>query len=194
MIGYLRGIVKWSRDQRMIIEVNDIGYLVSVVGSIHIPDPGERIELYIYTYVREDNLSLYGFSSFEERELYAILLGVSGIGPKAALNILSDLSPDQFIKAILTENIPVLKQISGIGAKTAQRLILELKNKVDSLATGLQPGVIKHYRDDELYEALQGLGYSLQEIDRAISNVDLGEEKDLGNRIRALLSYLGRRK
>lgn len=191
MIGYLNGLLKWHQDNKIIVDVHGVGYLVEVVDSLMIPEPGGRIELYIYTYVREDTLTLYGFKEIAERELFTTLLGVSGIGPKAALNILSTLPCDQFINAILTENIPVLKQISGIGPKTAQRLILELKNKLDGLTVNLETK-LKSQRDDELYEALQSLGYSIQEIDTAINSVDLKDKTGIEEKIKALLTYLGR--
>ncbi len=190
MIGFLKGRLSWHQKNNIILNVNGVGYMIEVTTPTNISVIGELMELYIYTHVREDAITLYGFKGMDERELFTRLLSVSGIGPKAALNILSTLDYQKFINAILTENIPLLKQIPGIGQKTAQRLILELKSKVNDL--NLDHGVVTTGTyDEELYQALQGLGYSVNEIENAISSIKLKDER-IEDRIKKVLTYLGK--
>lgn len=193
MIGYLNGIVKWQNENKVIINVNGVGYLVETPGQ-KIYNPGDEIELFIYTYVREDSLTLYGFQLNEERQLFATLLSVSGIGPRASLNILSSIPYQKFINAILTENIAVLKEVSGIGPKTAQRLILELKNKVKDFAVEVntEDNRFINKMDEELNEALTSLGYTVSEINNALNQVDLIDSDSIEDKIRKVLSYLGK--
>lgn len=192
MIGYLKGNLSWQKDNSIIIEINGVGYQVEVVNDYFLPEIGAEIEIYVYTYVREDAIKLFGFQKVEEKELFITLLGVAGIGPRGALNIIADLPYNEFINAILTENITVLKQISGIGPKTAQRLILELKSKVDKLAVAAPPLSVAVNHDSELYEALQSLGYSAREIDKAVRELKMGQKLGLEEKLRTVLSYLGK--
>ena len=193
MIGSLRGNIDKIIDNQLIINVNGVGYLVEVADIVDFTQDSKEIFLYIYTYVREDQLSLYGFKSIEERQLFEILLSVSRIGPKAAINILSNLSYDRFINAILTEDISLLKEVKGIGQKTAQRLILELKNKVDELAKNISIEKPQEVQDDEeLYDALLSLGYSAKEVDKALKEIDLSKDDSLEDKIRKVLSTLGK--
>jgi Holliday junction DNA helicase RuvA len=191
MIGSLEGKITWKSENMIIIEVSGVGYLVETIELSSLPNIGQKVQLYIYTYVREDAIDLYGFPTMEERQLFKILLSVSRIGPKAATNILSNLSYKNFINAIMTENIPILKQIKGIGPKTAQRLILELKSKLDNLAQEYQLSD-ESSDSEELFEALSNLGYSRKEVRDALSEVDIPERDQLEDKIRKLLSYLGR--
>ncbi|MTI61313.1 MAG: Holliday junction branch migration protein RuvA [Firmicutes bacterium] len=192
LIGYLDGQVQWYKGNTVIVNINGIGYYVEVTDAAIIPEVGKGIKLYIYTYVREDALSLYGFKEIEERELFTTLLTVSGIGPKAALNILATLSYDSFINSILTENLAVLKQVSGIGPKTARRLILELQGKVGELANNLSQGIIKFSDDEEIHLALQGLGYSPQEIKQTLSGMEFAENTTIEEKIKKALTRLGK--
>ncbi|MFW6238736.1 MAG: Holliday junction branch migration protein RuvA [Halanaerobiales bacterium] len=192
MIGYLDGTVSWVSEDRAIINVNGVGYLVRIAGDVNIFTSGKKVSLYIYTYVREDSLRLYGFEKMEERELFSTLLSVSGIGPSAATGILSVLSYRRFINAILTENLSVLQEVSGIGPKTARRLVLELQSRAEDLAQSMQMEKVEDNVDSELYEALENLGYSRQEIDGALSELNLAKELDLEEKIREVLSYLGK--
>ena len=193
MIGSLSGKITWQSANEVIVDVNGVGYIVETADTSSMPQTGKNVFLYIYTHVREDQISLYGFKTMEERQLFEILLTVSRIGPKAAINILSNLSYDRFINAILTEDIALLKEVKGIGQKTAQRLILELQNKVDELAknTNIKQSP-KSKEDEELYDALLSLGYSAQEIDAALSEIDFSDEEKLEEKIRKVLSSLGK--
>ncbi|MDH4233447.1 MAG: Holliday junction branch migration protein RuvA, partial [Nitrospirota bacterium] len=128
MIGSLRGTVLARRPDNVIIEINGIGYQVNVPLNIlaNLPEEGKEVFLHIYTHVREDALQLFGFTSEDEKKIFTVLLGISGIGPKMALNVLSGLSYAEFLNAIDTEDVAMLCRIPGLGKKTAHRLILEL--------------------------------------------------------------------
>ncbi|MBS3810671.1 MAG: Holliday junction branch migration protein RuvA [Halanaerobiales bacterium] len=196
MIGYLEGKLIFHKNDSIIIDVNGVGYQVRIPGIYSNKDINKKLELFIYTYIREDAMQLYGFETFEEKKLFKILLSVSRVGPSAAMNILSFLSYDRFINAILTENVTVLKEVSGIGPKTAQRLILELKSKIEDMLPELQiekSQSMKKY-DENLYEALTQLGYSKKEVDQAVESMDLDNDQGLEEKIKDVLSYLGRDK
>jgi len=196
MIGHLEGKIIYNYEGSIIVNVNGVGYQVNVPTLYTKKDINKKIELFIHTYIREDALDLYGFETVEEKKLFKILLSVSRVGPSAAMNILSSLSFERFINAILTENVSVLKEVSGIGPKTAQRLILELKSKIEDMLPELQldkTKTLKKY-DEELYEALTQLGYSKREIDDAIDNLDLEADQKLEQKIKEVLSFLGRDK
>ena len=192
VIGSLTGVLKWHSGNDIIIDVDGVGYILEISDLFNCPEVGEEMSIFVYTYVREDTLDLYGFENMAERELFTTLLTVSRIGPKAGMNILSSLTYDKFVNAVLTENIAVLKEVSGIGPKTAQRLVLELQNKMDDLAKRNQISSDQITRDEELYEALSNLGYSSKEIERAVSNVDIDKESKLEDKIKKILSFIGK--
>lgn len=196
MIGHLEGKLIYNKESSIIIDVNGVGYQVQVPTLYTKKDLNKKLELFIHTYIREDALDLYGFETPEEKKLFKTLLSVSRVGPSAAMNILSSLSYERFINAILTENVSVLKEVSGIGPKTAQRLILELKSKVEDMLPELQIDKGKSMKkyDEDLYEALTQLGYSKREVDGAIDNLDLDTDLSLEEKIKEVLSYLGREK
>ncbi|MFW5786843.1 MAG: Holliday junction branch migration protein RuvA [Halanaerobiales bacterium] len=194
MIGKLNGKLSWSSENKILIDVSGVGYIVEIPENLSVPTIGKNIELFIYTHVREDVIELYGFKKIEHRSLFEMLLSVSRIGPKAALKILSYLSYNRFIQAILTENISTLKEIKGIGPKTAQRLVLELKSKINNLphSTEKTQDINKH--TEELYTALNNLGYSRPEINKALSELELDSQISLEDKIKKVLSYLGKEK
>ena len=148
----------------LIVDVSGVGYRVQVPLSTYysIPDVGEEVSLHIYTQVREDSLSLFGFLTQPEKEMFLLLLGVSGIGPKLALSILSSLSVDDISSALCASNDSKLCAISGIGKKTAARMVLELKDKVKLLSTtrGEQGQTAGKAGDvEDAISALVNLGY-----------------------------------
>lgn len=155
MIGSLRGNVLARRPDNVIIDVNGIGYQVSVPFNIlsTLPEEGKEVFLHIYTHVREDALQLFGFTSENEKKIFTVLLGISGIGPKMALNILSGLSYEDFLTALDTEDVAMLCRIPGLGKKTAHRLILELREKLPAV-TGVKDRVF-----EDTLSALVNLGY-----------------------------------
>ena len=194
MIGYLNGKVVEVKTEELIVSVNGVGYQVNLPAAFSYYQNGDDCELYIYTYVREDALELFGFKEKESKQLFIKLLSVSGIGPKVALSIISTLSPEKFAQAVINEDINVLKQVSGIGPKSGQRLILELQDKLDDilLASGSKSGSTTLVHDDELYSALNNLGYQDSEINNAVH--DLGSELsgELEDKIMQVLNYLGK--
>lgn len=164
MIGSLRGRLISKRPDNIIIETGGVGYQVMVPINLlsSLPDEGSEVFLHIYTLVREDSLQLYGFPSEEEKRVFTTLLGVTGIGPKMALNILSGFTVKDFMKAIDTEDVALLCRVPGLGKKTAHRLILELREKL----------VTKQVKDrvyDDTLSALINLGYKKSEAIEALN-------------------------
>jgi len=155
MIASLKGKVLSKRPDNVIIDVNGVGYQVNLPVSVlsNMPDEGRDVFLHIYTHVREDSLQLFGFLSEEEKRIFITLLGISGVGPKMALNILSGVSHDDFLRAIEKEDVAMLCSIPGLGKKTAHRLILELREKLPSALT------VKDKLFDDTLSALINLGY-----------------------------------
>jgi holliday junction DNA helicase RuvA len=155
MIGSLRGIVLSRRPENIIIEVCGLGYQVHLPLNVlaNLPEEGSEVFLHIYTHVREDALQLFGFTSEEEKKIFTVLLGITGIGPRMALNILSGLSYPDFLNAIRTEDVAMLCRIPGLGKKTAQRLILELREKLPS-SSGIKDRIF-----EDTLSALINLGY-----------------------------------
>ncbi|HBW35068.1 Holliday junction branch migration protein RuvA [Desulfosporosinus sp. BICA1-9] len=183
MIGMLRGKVWEIQSERLVIDVNGTGYLLTVpYGLLAKAYPEQELVVYTHVVVREDDLSLYGFSSFEEKQLFLEMLSVSGIGPKAAISLLSTFGAVQIQSAIVSENLNLLTKVPGIGKKTAQRLILELKEKFkghSSFPTG-GDSFSEPSSSHTLSEALQtllALGFGLDEARLVLGQVlkDSGE-------------------
>ncbi len=175
-------------EDSIVLDVNGVGYRVRVPTSTldALGADGADAELFTHLHVREDDLSLFGFATEDELQLFELLLTVSGIGPKAALGILSAAPPNTIRAAIAQNNLDVLTGISGIGKKMAQRLVLELKGKVDLGAELAEVSPL----DQEVVAALIGLGYSAVEAQRAARSIP-PSEKLVEDRIRAALRYLG---
>jgi Holliday junction DNA helicase RuvA len=165
MIARLRGRIAGRAGPGLIVEVNGVGYLVHATPSVQRLGDGE-ITVEIHTVVREDALQLYGFATADERELFELLLGVSGVGPKVALAILSGSTPAELRRAIARDDVKRFQAIPGIGLKTAQRVVLELKAAV---ADATAAGEDLHARD-----ALVELGWSVLDAERALADVDPG--------------------
>lgn len=189
MIAHLRGQILVRGQDFIILEVSGVGFRVRVPSSTL--DPlgleGNVAEVFTHLHVREDDLSLFGFATQDELVLFELLLSVSGIGPKAALGILSSATPNTVRAAIAQGNLDVLTGIPGIGKKMAQRLVLELKGKIDLEEAEL---VEVSPLDQEVVAALVNLGYSAAEAQRAARAVPQSE-KVVEDRIRAALRYLG---
>ena len=162
----------------VVVEVNGIGYglRISLSTYQHLPEEGNQVLLKTYLHVREDVLQLYGFFDDEEREIFAGLLSVSGVGPKLAQTILSGLSPDRLVQAIQQNDERALQSISGVGKKTAQRLVIELKDKFKKFETSIHPSGQAAQQPlgvngEEAVMALLSLGYSRPLAERAINKV-----------------------
>ena len=198
MIGRLRGIVVEQNPGSVVLEVGGVGYLVELGQrqASGLPESGEVI-LSISTQVREDDIRLFGFQDKLDREAFETLLGVSGVGPKAAIALLGTLSLSDLAQAIETENVSVIASAPGIGPKTARRLALELKGKmpvtfdVPHIAGAAVPGT-RHNASDPLPLALAQLGYRKSEIDRALAGLASREleEATLQERLSASLRIL----
>jgi Holliday junction DNA helicase RuvA len=186
MIAYLRGTLFQRTADSVIIDVNGVGYRARVPASTleRLGDIGTQVELHIHTHVREDDISLFGFATTDELDLFEMLLSVSGIGPKVALGILSSAPPNEIRSAIASGNLEILGGIKGIGKKTAQRLVLELKGKVElgEEISELSP------LDGEVAATLINLGYSAAEAQRAAR---AASGRTLEDKLRGALQYLG---
>lgn len=186
MIAFLRGTLLQRTTDSIILDVNGVGYRVRVPTTTlsSLGDLGTPAELYTHLHVREDDLSLFGFATQDELDLFEMLLSVSGIGPKVALGILSSAPPNEIRAAIAQGNLEILSGIKGIGKKTAQRLVLELKGKIElgEEISELSP------LDGEVAATLINLGYSAAEAQRAAR---AAPGVTLEDKLRAALQYLG---
>ena len=184
MIAYIKGILEVKTSGYIIIDIAGIGYKVFMSESAiqKLGELGETIKIHTYLRVREDDMSLYGFNTNDELRMFELLLSVSGIGAKVAINILSNITPSNFIIAIIRNDIAKIKKLPGVGPKTAQRLVLELKDKLKN-ETVEQPEIkeeieiIEQSNENvkEAISALQVLGYTKAEIDKSLENVDKQE-------------------
>jgi len=190
MIAKIRGKKEYMRENYAVVDVNGIGYKIFLTsytaGKVAAL---ENVELYTYTYVREDTLALYGFLTMDELEMFELLISISGIGPKAGLGILSIATPRTIRTAILNEDPSILTRVSGIGKKTAERVILELKNKVADMPESEKEGAIV---DSDAIEALVGMGYTVTEARDALKSVPK-DVKDISERIKIALRNLGKK-
>jgi Holliday junction DNA helicase RuvA len=168
VIARLRGRIAGRSGSGLIVDVNGVGYLVNATPSVHRLGDGE-VTIEVHTVVREDALQLYGFAAADERELFELLLGVNGVGPKVALAIVSGSTPAELRRAIARDDVKRFQAIPGIGLKTAQRVVLELKAKLVGLDIGDPDSGELTARD-----ALVELGWSLIDAERALADVDEG--------------------
>jgi Holliday junction DNA helicase RuvA len=194
-LARLRGVVEETGDDWVIVGVGGLGIVASVPATTASAlATGEQAALYTYLHVREDALTLYGFASHDELRLFEQLIGVSGVGPRAALGLLSSLDYARLATAIAGGQTDVLRRVPGIGQKTAERLVLELRDKVvPPPAEGEAPPVEKQPAvDAELVAALMGLGYTQAEAASAAERMPEDGDAPLEERIRLALSYFAR--
>jgi len=180
MIGYINGLIIDKDEKSLLVLAQNIGYKISATTElIAKAKMDQKIQLYIHTAVREDDISLYGFAKKEELQFFEQLIGVSGIGPKMAMDILS--TPIHIThQAILNGDIGLLTKIKGLGKKTAERLVLELKNKI--IPISMEGGMVgSTLYNEEAVEALVGLGYEKFQVVKALSNMpsDIIETEDV---------------
>lgn len=196
MIAYLKGRLVIKSVDYIVIDVQGIGYKV-YMSKTAIDKLEEEKEIKVYTYlkVREDDISLFGFNTLEELHMFELLISVGGIGAKSAIAILSNITPSKFALAVITSDVNTLKKLQGIGPKTAQRIILELKDKIKTEeAIENQENTIKQEEQiqedmEELIQALQVLGYRRYEINNILPKI---KEETLEDRIKEALQYLSR--
>ncbi len=185
MIAFVKGILDSISEDRIVVENQGIGFEILVPGSVvqALPQPGNTVKIYTYTYVREDILQLYGFLTRDSMDMFKLLITVNGIGPKGALGILSVMDTDTLRLAILSEDAKSIAKAPGIGIKTAGKLVLELKDKchledvfengdLQDEAVPMANGAGNDSRNDAI-EALTALGYSASEATRAVRNVNI---------------------
>ncbi len=192
MIASLKGIVQNKKPEGIIIDVNGVGYHVSIplcnLGDI--PETGESIFLHTYTHVREDALQLFGFLSDKDRKVFTTLIGISGIGPKLGLTVLSGMPAERFIEAVHNEDLSLLTTIPGLGKKTASRLVLELKGKLPSLSG--TPSLQKHSAADDAVSALTNLGYKKALAEKAVEAAVNNNASVIEDIIKESLNYLNK--
>ncbi|MCL5436237.1 MAG: Holliday junction branch migration protein RuvA [Patescibacteria group bacterium] len=188
MIAHLKGIILNKGSNFLVLDTGSVGYKVFVPATLLLKyKSGSTLEVHVYTYVREDQMSLYGFSSPSELELFELLISVSGVGPKMALAILSSTSPEHVKSAIAGGEAAVFTKVSGVGRKTAERLIMELKEKLDG-GPGISSKLSKEF--SESLDALVALGYSSAEAREALKRVP-AELASSGQIVREALRFLG---
>lgn len=192
MIGSLKGKVTFRTDKFLILEVSGVGYKVSVSPDALSKITGTEPEIYlwVHTHVREDILDLYGFLDREELEFFEMLINVSGIGPKGALAILGIASIDILRKAISTGDTAYLTKISGIGRKTAEKIVIELREKIEAMTDDGKTGASLQGELDAM-EALRSLGYSQAEAREALKKVSVDSTTNV--KIKEALKILGQR-
>ena len=203
MLAYVKGTLEIKTKGYIVVETGGIGYKIFMPESTieKLGAIGEQIKIFTFMRVREDDVSLYGFITNEELRMFELLLSVSGIGAKGALTILSNITPSQFALAVISNDVGMLKKLPGIGPKTAQRTILELKDKLkkeqeiavttEEEESSFQEAILEDEKVSEAVSALQVLGYSRKEIAGALEKIEM---KSLGveDIIRKGLSVLGR--
>ncbi len=171
MIGYLTGKIISAKPTQILLDVNGVGYEIRIsINTFERISGKETVSLFIHTNVKEDAITLFGFYSEAEKEMFELLISISGVGPKSALSLLSGISTDDLKQAIVTSNVERMIAVPGIGRKTAERLILELKNKVrDIKEEGLTP--TKPSLQKEAVAALSTLGYNLASSEKAVNKI-----------------------
>ncbi len=200
MFSYIKGSLEVKTTGYVVIDINGLGYKIFMSDTAinKLGEIGQTVKVHTYVKVREDDISIYGFNTNEELRMFELLLSVSGIGAKSAITILSNISPSSFALAVITNNVGEIKKLPGIGPKTAQRIILELKDKlkteesIDEEATlELKCAIKDDNKVQEAIAALQVLGYSQREIENAIKNVDK-DSLSVEDIIRKALIYLSK--
>jgi Holliday junction DNA helicase RuvA len=171
MIGYLKGNIVSAKPTKLLIDVNGVGYLVNIsINTFEKISDQQSVSLFIHTNVKEDSITLFGFYAESEKEMFELLISVNGIGPKIALSILSGIRIDELKNAILASDISRISAVPGIGRKTAERLILELKNKVDQVK---EEGAIAipYSLKNEAILALSTLGYNSKNSEKIVRDI-----------------------
>lgn len=199
MIAFVSGILEMKLNGYIVIDVGGLGYKVfmsesaiEVVGEL-----GEKVKVYTHHHVREDDISLYGFLTMEELNMFELLISVSGVGAKSALSILANIEPSSFALAVISNDTSKLVKIPGVGAKTAARIVLELKDKlknqdaVTKKTDVIKKNIVDEKQVDEAISALQVLGYNRKDIEKVFEKIEL-DNLSLEDMIKLGLKYLSR--
>ena len=185
MLAYIKGTLEIKMTDYVVIDVGGLGYKVymSAIGMEKLGNIGDKVKVYTYYRVREDDISIFGFNTNEELRMFELILSVSGVGAKTALTIIAVTEPSEFAIAVISDDVSYLTKIPGIGAKSAQRIILEFKDKMkkeNSITKTknlkLKEAVVDSSKVDEAISALQVLGYNKKEIEKVFMKLD---KKDL---------------
>ena len=200
MYAYIKGEIIDISEDNLVLECNNIGYNIRIPLSVaqRLPGIGATVKIYTYTSVREDAFNLFGFLSKDDLEIYKKLIAVNGIGPKGALSILSAMSADDLRFAILSGDAAAIAKAQGVGKKSAERIILELRDKVQfmgSAATDLEgltssETTAETNAKNEAIEALTSLGYSPSDALRAVRQIELTEDMDAGTILKQALKLI----
>jgi Holliday junction DNA helicase RuvA len=195
VIDFVAGVLSEKSEDGAIIDIGGLGLFLCLSTSTlqGLPAIGKKVRLCSYLHVKEDILQLYGFSDRRERDIFLKLIAISGIGPKAAVAVLSAYKPDVFIRIVATEDLDAITAVSGVGKKSGQRILLELKDKLAPLAGELGLAVSGPDGGDmvkEARDALKGLGYSTVEVNRALEGFSQ-EEPRVEEMIKYALKRLG---
>ena len=189
MISYLSGSVIIRDDPQIIIDVGGVGYKVLATSDVLASAAvGSPVKIFIYTHVREDALDLYGFSKYSDLKLFESLIGVSGVGPKTAIGVFAIGTSEQILQAISEADTSFFSRVPRLGSKNAQKIIIELKNKVGGGDLNLSDGASNNRQ--EVSAALKTFGFSSGEINEALRNLDGG--KNVEEQIKNALKYLGK--
>ncbi len=193
MISYLKGTVLIKKSKYLILLTNNVGYKIFAnEKTLNALKEEAEASLYIHHHITESNQELYGFLNLPELELFKNLVSISGVGPKSAINVLATASVENIIQAILSEDPNLLKTVSGIGTKTAERIVVELKSKIGQMAKEITDKDIQAApRDIEIIEALLGLGYSRREVMDTVRQIP-NDITDTSERIKGALKLLGK--
>ena len=199
MIAFVSGILEMKLNGYIVIDVGGVGYKVfmsessiDILGNV-----GDKVKVYTHQHVREDDISLYGFLTMEELNMFELLISVSGVGAKSALSILANIEPSSFALAVITNDTSKLVKIPGVGVKTAARIVLELKDKlknqemVAKKETINKKATVNEEELDEAISALQVLGYNRRDIEKVFEKIDLSN-LTLEDMIKQGLKYLSR--
>lgn len=189
MISSIRGQVSEITDEGLVVEVGGVGLEIYTPAELtHQADRGKSITLHTYLVVRENELSLYGFHTREERQFFILLIGVNGVGPRLALAVLSTLTPNAIRRAVFSEQAEIFSRVSGVGKTTAQKIQLYLKNKIKNV-DGVEAAAALDELDTEVIGALTALGYSIVEAQAALQSIPKDAPRDVEARLRIALAY-----
>ncbi|HPA25786.1 MAG TPA: Holliday junction branch migration protein RuvA [bacterium] len=194
MIAYLSGLIKFKTEKSIVLDVHNVGYEIFLSQqNLEKNKLGVEKSFFIHLHMREDSLELFGFETEEEKRFFELLISVSGVGPKSALAVLSMAKLNELKQAILKNDATLLRKVSGIGQKTAERLIVELKNKLREFALNDEDKNNSHQAGSDTFNALESLGYSTNEIREALRQID-AQIEDENEIIKSALKILGKNK
>ena len=199
MISYIKGLLEIKAKDYVVVDVGGIGYKIFMSDtSISELEKGKVVKIFTYMRVREDDISLYGFLNNEELVTFELLISVGGVGAKSAIAILSNITPSKFALAVISNDVGTLKKLPGIGAKTAARIILELKDKMkteqsieENKNEEIKEAIVLDNKANDAVEALCVLGYTRKDVEKVLSNIDTNK-LTVEEIIKQGLKYLGR--